>query len=186
MELNTKIFSQERYLIPIKMICVYLVWKVFHYFTYFPGTALNHFWNNFVFRLGSIYASITSHILSVFGMYASADGININLLASHRQIWVQDHCVAIPVMVIFIGSVIFFKGEWRDKVKFLAVGLAGIFCINIIRLIFVCIAWVYLTPYFFNLHHSFIYVVATYGFVFFMITRWMNHIIAKSKLHENL
>lgn len=177
MKINFKALLQEQYLIPIKIIAMYLLWKIFHYFLSIPGTALNHFWLDLVFRIGSIYASATSFLLTIFGMKAAGEGININLLESGKQVWVQDHCLAIPAMVIFTGAVIFFKGKWKDKVIFLMKGLAGIILINLIRLILVCIAWVYLSAYFYKLNHAVLYVVVMYGFIFYMIASWMNKVI---------
>ena len=109
--------------------------------------------------------------------YVNAKRNWINLIASYRQIWVQEHCLAIPAMVIFAGSVLLFKGRWLDKAVFLVQGLIGIILINIIRLIFVSLAWVYLSAYYFKMHHSVIYVVAMYGFIFYMIVRWMNRMM---------
>ncbi len=165
---------QEQYLIPGKIILVYLGWKVFHHYTAIPGTDLNHFWGNIVYKLGCFYAAATSLVLAIFGMKVNATGIDINLLVSNKQIWVQDHCLAIPAMVVFVGSVVFFRGSFKDKGIFIAIGLAGIVVINIIRLVFLSLAWVYLTPYFFKINHSVIYVIAMYGFIFYMIIKWMN------------
>lgn len=179
MKINSKTLLQEQYLVPIKIVSVYLAWKVFHHFASAKGTALNHYWELFIYRLGSVYASVTCAILSSFGMAASADGININLLETHRQVWVQDHCLAIPAIVVFVGSVIFFKGSVKDKLRFIIIGLIGIIIINTVRLIFVAVAFAKLTELFFNLNHSLIYVIVTYGFIFYMIARWMNRTIEK-------
>jgi len=181
MKINTKTLLQEQYLIPIKIISVYFLWKFFHHFAIIPGTTLNHYWNIFIYDLGSIYAYAASEILSLFGMKASADGININLLASHKQVWVQDHCLAIPAIVVFIGSVVFFKGTAKDKLRFILTGLIGIIFINMIRIIFVAVAFVNFTEFYFNLNHSLIYLVVTYGFIFYMIARWMNRTIDKTE-----
>lgn len=181
MKLNLKMLLQEQYLIPIKIIAVYLAWKVFHHFASIPGTDLNHHWLDLVADLGSVYAKVCSHILSAFGMKSTSDGININLIESGKQIWVQDHCLAIPAMVIMTGSVIFFTGSVSDKAKFLAIGLTGIVLINILRIILVSIAWVHMSSAFFKVNHAMIYVVVMYGFIFWMIAQWMNRAIAKSK-----
>ena len=173
MAFSLKTLREERYLVPAKIILVYLGWKVFHHFTTVPGTALHLWWAALCAHIGSWYASATSFILSLGGMSTNADGININLLASNKQIWVEEHCLAIPAMVVFTGTVLAFKGSPKDKAWFIPVGLVGIIVINIIRLIFVSLAWVYLTPYFFNLHHSLIYAVITYGFIFLMLRWWM-------------
>ena len=185
MKINSKTLLQEQYLVPIKIVSVYIAWRIFHHFASAKGTALNHYWELFIYRLGSIYASVTSAILSFFGMAASADGININLLETHRQVWVQDHCLAIPAIVVFVGSVIFFKGKAKDKLLFILTGLLGIILINLIRIIFVAVAFAKLTSLFFNLNHSLIYVIVTYGFIFYMIARWMNRTIDKTESNNS-
>jgi len=179
MSLDLKAARQEQYLIPIKIIMVYVAWKVFHHFASVSGTALNSAWIHFTFSLGSIYASITSILLSAGGMKAYSEGIDINLVASYKRVLVQDHCLAIPVMVIFSGAVMFFRGRWQDKALFLIVGLVGIVIINIVRLILVAISWAYMSPYYFVFNHSYSYLVATYGFIFCMIMWWMNHVMKK-------
>ena len=181
MKLNAQVLKQEQYMIPIKLILMYFAWKIFHRFAVQPGTTLNHYWLSFIFHVAHFYAIVTAFLVSVSGMRAIPDGININLIESNRQIWVEDHCLAIPAMIIFSGAVIFFRGEVKDKVLFLFGGLFGILCINILRLVFVCYAFVYLSDYYFKMHHSVIYVVITYGFIFFMITRWMDNTIKKSQ-----
>jgi exosortase/archaeosortase family protein len=170
---------QEKYLIPIKIVLVYVVWKVFHGFAAMAGTPLNLFWIDLVFKVGTIYATCASFFLTLIGMKAVGTGITINLLESHRQVLVQDHCLAIPAMVVFAGSVMIFKGSLREKTWFVLAGLIGIFFINVIRLIFVSYTWVYFSQVFFEFDHSLIYVVFTYGFIFFMIARWMDHVIKK-------
>jgi len=167
-------YKEEQYLIPIKIILVYVFWKIFQHYASVQGTALYLFWLNFCSTLGNLYAITTSAILSFFGMASTADGININLLKSGRQIWVKNHCLAIPASIVFLGSVIFFKGQWQEKIGFITLGMLGIILINLLRLVFTCIAWVYLSERYFELNHSFIYVVITYGFIFAMIAWWIN------------
>lgn len=172
MPITNKI-NQEHFLIPIKIVSMYVLWKVFHHFVSQPQNLFHLLWENFCVQIGSWYATATGFLLSLFGMFATADGINVNLLASHKQIWVQEHCLAIPAMVVFTGSVLSFKGTLKSKIPFIALGLMGIIFINLLRLTFVSVAWVYLSDYFFNLHHTFIYAAATYGFIFLMIVWWV-------------
>jgi exosortase/archaeosortase family protein len=173
-----KTLAEERFLVPVKIVLVYVAWKVFHHFTTVNGTGLHLWWTGVCYRVGTWYAAATSTILSLFGMNTTAEGININLLTSNRQVWVEEHCLAIPAMVVFAGAVLFFRGSLKDKAWFIPVGIVGIVIINILRLIFVSLAWVYLTPVFFNLHHSFIYLVITYSFIFLMIRWWMKRQMA--------
>lgn len=171
MLINT--LKEEKVLIPLKIILVYVIWKIFAAAVSYPSCFLHSSWNHFVLYLGAVYAHATSFLLNQIGLQAVAEGININLLQSQKQIWVQDHCLAIPATVVFCGAVVSFKGSWNSKWKFMLIGLVGIVLINLLRLVFVSLAWVYLSDYFFHLHHSFIYVLITYGFIFWMLTRWM-------------
>jgi len=180
MKLNAKVLSQEQYLIPIKIVLVYLAWKVFNYYALIPGTALNHFWNTLVADLGNLYAIVSSFILTLVGLKASASGININLIDSNKQVWVQEHCLAMPAMIVFTCAVLLFRGIWREKLLFLAIGLAGIVFINLMRLILVSYAWIYFSPPFFRIVHSYVYVLITYAFIFLMLAWWMNRVIKKN------
>ena len=173
MGFNFNSLKEERYLIPLKIVAVYLGWKVFYHFASIDGTALHLYWSHLCLILGHWHALATSAILSLFGMYTSVDGININLLAYNKQIWVLEHCLAIPAMVVFTGTVVFFKGSIRDKVWFIPLGLVGIITLNLLRLTMVSVAWVHLTPYFFYFHHTFIYAIGTYAFILFLLVWWM-------------
>ncbi len=165
--------NEERFLIPIKIVLVYAVWKVFHHYVSQPQNFLHVVWIALCVLAGSWYATVTGFLLSLFGLLAKGDGINVDLLVSHKQIWVQEHCLAIPAMVVFTGAILSFKGKFKSKIRFILLGLVGIFFINLMRLMFVSVAWVYLSAYFFNLHHTFIYAAATYGFIFLMIVCWV-------------
>jgi exosortase/archaeosortase family protein len=173
MPLISNKLSEERFLIPMKIILAYVIWKVFHHFVSQPHNSFHMLWEDFCVQVGSWYATSTGFLLSLFGMWATADGINVNLVTSNKQIWVQEHCLAIPAMVVFTGAVLSFKGTWKSKIRFIFTGLVGIMFINLLRLIFVSVAWVYLSAQFFNLHHTFIYAAATYGFIFLMIVWWV-------------
>jgi len=184
--MKTRTVLQEQYLVPLKIILVYIAWKIFHHFAHLPGTILNRYWINSVYSIGCWYASATSFILSLFGMRSNSSGININMLVSNKQVWVQEHCLAIPAMIVFTGAVIFFAGEWKDKMIFIVTGLTGIVLINLLRLVFLSLAWVYLPSYFFKINHSLIYVVAMYGFIFYMVVRWMNRILPKQPVNHDI
>jgi len=179
MKINLKALLQEQYLIPIKIIFVYILWKAFYFFASIPDTALHRFWLDFVARLGAVYAMAAGFILTICGMKAVSQGIIIHLVESGRQVLVLDHCLAIPAMVVFIGSVLFFRGRFKDKALFLLMGLSGIVLINLIRLILVSYAWVYLPAQVYIFHHSLLYVVIMYGFIFYMIASWMNRMVAR-------
>lgn len=161
--------------LPIKIVVVYICWKGFHYLAHIPGTWLAVKWQKICLATGSFYATFTAWLLrSTNTLMAYADGIDINLIQHNKQIWVQEHCLAIPAMVVFTGTVLLVKSPVGPKLWFIPLGLCGIVFINTLRLVFVSLAWVHLSEHFFNLHHSFIYSVITYGFIFLMLVWWIN------------
>ncbi|MBL7800348.1 MAG: archaeosortase/exosortase family protein [Chitinophagales bacterium] len=172
MESKTSLFRSDSILIPIKIVSIYIAWKIFHHFASVESTGLNIFWKQLCEVFGTAYAVITAKMLVLFGQKAYSSGINI-YLAQQKEIWVQEHCLAIPAKVIFVGSILSFHGKWKDKFLFIVIGLMGIILINIARLIFVSLAWLYFPLYFFDMNHSLIYAVLAYGFIFFMIRWWI-------------
>ena len=174
----------ERYLIPIKIILVYIAWKVFYPFTTVPGTALNLWWAHFTYTLGSVYASVVAVILNNAGVMATTQGIDIVLLKSNSHIAISEHCLALPAMTIFAGSVAFFKGRFWQKIIFIAIGFLGIVIINVFRMFFVSIAWMIFRTDYYMLNHSVLYVILTYSFIFLMLRWWINRMIENEKPTE--
>lgn len=167
-------YQQVRHItVPLKIIGVYAGWKVLHHFLSLPGSPLYTGWQHVTAAVGHWYAVAASAVLSAGGLASVAEGININLLASNRQIYVQEHCLAIPAMVLFTGVVFCFAGGLATKLRFIALGLTGIVLINILRLVFVSIAWVYCSERFFEINHSYIYVFVTYSFIFAMLAYYI-------------
>ncbi|MBS1686797.1 MAG: hypothetical protein JSS76_18815 [Bacteroidetes bacterium] len=175
MDALQKAWREERFNIPARIIGAYILWKVFHHFAKAPGTAMAVWWEHFVYRLGSIYAAITVPLLSPFVDNAYSRGIDIYITAgpTMKVVMVQDHCLAIPAMVIFAATVIFFKGTWTDKLWFIPVGLLGVALINLVRLVFVCLTFLYASDYYFRINHSFVYVALCYSFIFAMLAWWI-------------
>jgi hypothetical protein len=54
--------------------------------------------------------------LNIMGVQSYVDGIDIVFQQYNTRIWVQEHCLAIPAMVIFAGTVISFRGSLRGKI----------------------------------------------------------------------
>lgn len=170
-----RLWRAERFRIPTQIILVYGLWKVFHHFAWIKGTALNSVWTAAMVKTGTVYAAITSFLLTPFVAATHAKGIDIYIssVSITKVVWVQEHCLAIPAMVIFTATVALFKGKVKDKVWFIPLGLLGIVMINLMRLFFLSLAWLYLSPYFFKMHHSYIYVILTYGFIFLLLRWWI-------------
>lgn len=157
----------------LSLISVYLLWKLLHYYFTQSTGLIHHYWLSLVFKMGAFYAAITSFVLNIFDEPTIYRGITVFYLSTGRSIRVEDHCLAIPAMVIFTGSIMLFSGNWKNKLWFVPLGLFFIFIINLLRLVFVCVAFQHMSAVYYNIHHTLIYVIATYTVIFLMIAWWM-------------
>lgn len=156
----------------LKILSVYVVWKLVYYLLHLPGEA-SALWARFIHRVGVFYASVTSPILNLFGEQTYQWDFYVIYAQSGRNIRVEEHCLAIPAMVIFTGSILLFRGEAKHKLWFIPLGLFGIFLINLLRLIFLSVTFEHFSKEFFEINHQFIYVAITYGLIMGMIAWWM-------------
>lgn len=157
----------------IKVVGVYAIWKLFHYWVNQPASFLHQHWLRLIEAMGTFYAGATSTALNVFNQETISQGINIIYINSNNHIRVEDHCLAIPAMVIFTFSILLFGGQAQHKLWFIPLGLVGVFIINLIRLMFVCYAFENFSRKFYEINHSLIYVVFTYSLILGMIMWWM-------------
>jgi|GEM_PF-1064341 len=167
------ILNDRANLFVIKVVGVYAVWKVLHYTVTHSSGILHTGWLKLIEGLGSFYAGITSTILNAFGEVTIRQGIKIVYVYSQNNIRVEDHCLAIPAIVIFTFSIILFNGLWKNKLWFIPLGLLAIFIINLIRLVSLSYIFEHFSRKFYEINHSLVYVIITYSLVFSMIMWWM-------------
>jgi exosortase/archaeosortase family protein len=167
------ILNDRANLFVIKVVGVYAVWKLFHYYIQHSSGIPQQIWLTVIEKMGGFYAVITSAVLNIFGEETIRQGIKIVYIHSQNNIRVEDHCLAIPAMVIFTFSIALFNGTWKNKLWFIPLGLLGIFIINVIRLVSLSYIFEHFTRKFYDINHSLIYVVITYALVFLMIMWWM-------------
>lgn len=168
------LLSDRANLFVVRIFLIYAIWKVIHHLVLTNGGPLAAQWKVPMYYMGNAYAIATSWFLNLFNENTSVEGISIVYNATIRKVRVEEHCLAIPAMIIFTFTIAFFSGRWQNKLWFIPLGLAAIVLINEIRLIFVCVAFEHFSTTLFKLNHSLIYVVITYSFIFMMIAWWMN------------
>ena len=170
---KTDISDNTAKLFVIKIISVYVLWKVVHYILLVPNTIFNQTWFRCVGSLGDFYAHITSDVLNAFGEQTFHQGIRVIYLQSRNNIRVEEHCLAIPAIVVFAGSILFFTGSWKNKLWFIPLGIFAVFVINTIRLILLSYTFEHFSSTFFDINHSFVYVIITYSLIMLLIVWWM-------------
>lgn len=159
----------------LQMAVVYLSWKCIYYVIENNTGYLRETWNHLIAMLGAGYAEVTLLILKFMGEAAVRVGSEIQYPAMHRVIQVEEHCLAIPAMYIYTMCIILFSGRWKNKLWFIPLGIFGIACINIGRLVMLSFVFAHLPDKYFIFHHSFLFVVITYSLVLLLIRIWMKY-----------
>ena len=157
----------------LNIFVVYALWKAFAYYVKNSTGQVHTAWLNFIIYLGSAYAAATSFVLNVFGENTVHNGIAVFYPVLYRRITVEDHCLAIPATVIFTGTILLFRGSWKNKLWFVPMGILFIAIINMLRLVSLCYIFAHYSQKFFDINHSLIYVVLTYSLIFLLIVWWM-------------
>jgi len=179
---NLKKWSNDRAtLFVLNMFVVYALWKLFAYYVKHSSGFIHESWGKIIISLGSIYATVTSFILNLFGERTVQTGISVFYPTENKIIRVEDHCLAIPATIIFVGTIVLFKGDWRTKLWFIPFGILLIIIINLTRLAFLCYTFAHFSRHFFDINHSVIYVIITYALVFMMIVWWMRKFSGEEK-----
>jgi exosortase/archaeosortase family protein len=157
----------------VRLMLTYAVWKVFFYAAHREDWPLYTPWHDLVTAIGSLYAGGVARFMSGFEGHVTAHGTTVILYGGRFTIDVAEHCLALPAMFVFAMTILLFRGIWWQKLVFISLGWLGIIFINSVRVFFVAEAFMRLSRYYADLHHSFIYVVVTYGFILMMIHLWM-------------
>ncbi len=175
MEKLKKRLKDPANLFVLNIFIVYAGWKAFSYYIKNSSGWAHSSWLKLIIVLGKAYAAATCVVLNTFGEFTVRDGISVFYPVLNRKIRVEDHCLAIPATVIFIGTILLFKGSWKNKLWFIPVGILCISAINLLRLVFVCYTFAHFSEAFFDINHSVIYVVITYSLIFLLIAWWMRN-----------
>jgi exosortase/archaeosortase family protein len=174
-----KILPNKRLIAPIRFIAhlsfIYLLWKFFSIWCRNENSILHPYWTllHDVTAQALIFASryVLTLLLStdVFIMP------RIIMIKGTQGIYIANHCLAIPPMVIFTGFIIAYGGQLLKMLVFIPLGLLGIFLINTLRICLLALSNVYMNEYYYHLAHSYVYLTLTYGLIFIMLIWWMKH-----------
>lgn len=160
----------------VKLVAVYFIWKTVHHFLLETDFLLHPLWVNLVEKTGSLYAFSSAFILRLLNENVTQAGIGFQFHPSLKIVYVEEHCLAFPAMLIFSSAILFYEGNWREKLWFIPIGLLAIILINLVRLVALGLAFEYLGRFFFSINHSYVYVVITYSLILFMIIWWMDRV----------
>lgn len=156
----------------IKVLLVYAGWKLFHYSaTHF--SFLMPFWKSISDSMASVSIRIASALLTLAGEPNTFNKRNL-IIEGTPGIFVADHCIGLAPMVVFSFLILFFTGSAKAKLWFIPLGNILILLINTLRVAGLAYTAAHYSEGFFEINHSLIYVVLTYGMIFLLVSWWMN------------
>ncbi|MBK8659994.1 MAG: archaeosortase/exosortase family protein [Bacteroidetes bacterium] len=176
-EINSlkKTLHHKSNLFLLQMALVYLSWKLLYYGIEHAEGKWREGWLSLVHQLSLFYADVSVLVLRFMGEAVKREGIGIHFYELSRIVDVEEHCLAIPAMYIFIFSIALFSGSWKNKLWFIPLGLLGIAFINVMRLVPLAFVFAHLPDKYFIFHHSFLFVAITYGLILAMVRIWMKY-----------
>lgn len=99
---------------------------------------------------------------------------NTQLYVDGRSsIQIGPPCNGLVLMVIFAGFVLAYPGAWLRKLLFIPLGILGVYVINVIRVVLLCINYTYF-PDTFQFNHEYTFIVVVYSFIFGLWMWWSN------------
>ena len=163
----------------VKVLLVYLIWKILFFLFNQEGTVLNKVWILFTDWFAYITIQPAAFVLQKYFGY--------ELIYNHRNIiingtpglFLANHCLGVSVCVIFSGFIIAYKGSWLHKLWYIPVGILCIYAINVTRLVGFGFVQHSFSTYFFELAHTRVYLLMSYGMFFLLIVLWMNYFSKK-------
>lgn len=155
----------------LSVISAYLIWKLCSFLLelYEP-----HWWIVFQDSVASLLIGVAVFISDFFFSVSSQFfGRNI-FMPNTPGIYVANHCLGIPAMVVFTLIILYFGGAIKHKLWYIPAGIAGILFINCMRIVGLVVLMKKSSPFFWELNHKYTLLVLTYGFIFWMVKVWMD------------
>lgn len=147
-------------------IVLYLIW-FFGYERYLAldgrlDTALTH-----------NIAAVSASLLRLFGFDATIDRTDLNmiLMDKHPTVFIAPFCDGMVLYALFSGFVLAFPGSSPHKAWFIPLGIVLIYCVNVLRIVALCLNHYYSrSTVEFNHHYTFAFI--EYGFICLLWLWW--------------
>lgn len=161
----------QAYRFVISVVGAYGAWKLLSFFLEYLEPI---WWKQIQNFLASKMVMLSSIILhSIFDVSLKYNSRNI-LIDGAPGIYVADHCLGIPAMVVFSILIAIFPGKLTNKIWYIPAGVLSIFFINTFRTVGLGVLQKHSSPYFWELNHSYTFLILTYGLVFLLVKFWMD------------
>ncbi|MDG2448530.1 MAG: exosortase H [Saprospiraceae bacterium] len=163
---NKKYFDLKGFWNEKKDVLKFLLSFIFLVLLLFSLSATD-FFNVIREPLTNLYTSISGMILNIFGSNATVNGDTLS--TSRFVINVKAGCDGVAPMILYWATVAVFPIQWKYKWKGLLYGTIFLFVLNLVRIISLFLAGVYVRSMFDFLHVEFWQIL----FIAFTIFVWV-------------
>lgn len=162
-----------------------LLWFAFYHYLYKIDLIINPNFDSLTY-FSKVLSKQSNSILEFFGFSTSTE-INGKMVVSKileykysHGVWIGEPCNGIKIFGLFAIFILCFKGNIKNKVWFITLGIVIIHILNIIRIaILSYIAAV--NPILLNFNHNITFQVLIYGAMFVLWFLWIKRFSNTSK-----
>ena len=148
-----------------KALVIFVIWYMLYELWLLPEGSLDHW-------LSLNIIGVSAGIIDFLGY----DVFTVNRIigiAEYPGIEIIDGCNGIAAMGLFLGFILAYPGDWKNKASFCFVGIGIIYVVNILRVITLTITqanW----PEFFDFTHDYSTTAIFYIVIFVLWMVWVN------------
>ncbi|MEQ8524787.1 archaeosortase/exosortase family protein [Gracilimonas sp.] len=148
-----------------KALFIFVIWYMLYELWLLPDGSLDYW-------LSLNIIGVSAGIIDFFGY----DVFTVNRIigiGEYPGIEIVDGCNGIAAMGLFLGFILAYPGDWKNKASFCFVGIGIIYIVNILRVITLTITqanW----PEFFDFTHDYSTTAIFYIVIFILWMVWVN------------
>lgn len=148
----------------IKALAIFVVWYIIYELWLLPDGRLDEW-------LALNIVSVSSGITEIFG-YETWSLNRVIGVGENAGIELVDGCTGISAIGLFLGFILAYPGNWKNRVSFSLLGIGVIYIVNIFRIVVLVITqeeW----PEFFDVMHDYSTTTIFYIVIFIMWMIWV-------------
>jgi exosortase family protein XrtF len=148
-----------------KALCFFVVWYLIYELWLLPKGDIDHW---LALNIVSVGAGITE--LFSYDVWTINRIIGIG---ENGGIELVDGCTGISAIGLFLGFILAYPGDWKNRISFSVLGITVIYLVNIIRVVVLVITqeeWIE----FFDITHDYSTTLIFYVVIFLLWVLWVN------------
>lgn len=165
----------------VKLVMVYLIWRVFSIIAGAEAQpindriwpALSSVWEGFNDILKTNLVFFSRAVLKLLGYNVEQLGNNIVKVVGYGGVGIGNYCLAVELFVLFIALVASYPAPLKVKAWFIPFGLITIHALNVVRVISLNLLTVYY-PEYADFNHHFTFRVIVFAYILLLYNHFLN------------